>query len=383
MTRAAAKNFEGVVVLTDPADYEEVLGQIERDGVESVTRATRRRLAAKAFAHVAAYDSLVAAYLREDDDEFPAHLPLGARLLHETRYGENPHQRAAVYTLPAPGVPAGVATWHVHDRREMSYNNYLDATAAWGCALDFETPTVVIVKHTLPCGIGTSEDLVDAYQRALSGDPVSAFGGIMACNRVVTDAVVEAIGRHRFDVMIAPGYSNGALERLLTKRNLRVISVGNPAPVGGWEARSIPGGLLIQDTDNVPVDPPSWAVATRRQPIAEELETLALAWRAVKWVKSNAIVLAHPGVVVGVGAGQPNRVESVRIAVRVAGKRAAGSVLASDAFFPFPDGVEAAAAAGVTAIAQPGGSVKDAETIAVADAHGMAMLMTGERHFRH
>ncbi|HEX5165994.1 MAG TPA: bifunctional phosphoribosylaminoimidazolecarboxamide formyltransferase/IMP cyclohydrolase [Thermomicrobiales bacterium] len=382
MTRAAAKNHAGVVVLTDPDDYDAVLELIERDGVGAVPDATRRRLAAKAFAHVATYDSLIASYLR-DGGEFPAHLPVGANLLHTLRYGENPHQRAAVYTVPAAGDVAGIATWHVHDGREMSYNNYLDATAAWGCALDYEAPVVVIVKHTLPCGIGTSDDLVEAYERALSGDPVSAFGGIMACNRTVTEAVVEAIGRHRFDVMIAPGYTSGALERLLKKRNLRVITVGNAAPVTGWELRSVPGGLLVQEPDNVAVDPPAWICATTRQPTQVELETLAFAWRGVKWVKSNAIVLAQPGVVVGVGAGQPNRVESVRIAVKVAGERATGSVLASDAFFPFPDGVEAAAAAGVTAIVQPGGSVKDAETIAVAEAHGMTMLMTGERHFRH
>jgi phosphoribosylaminoimidazolecarboxamide formyltransferase/IMP cyclohydrolase len=265
----------------------------------------------------------------------------------------------------------------------MSYNNYLDATAAWGCVLDFAAPTVVIVKHTLPCGIGSSDDLVDAYQRALSGDPISAFGGIMATNREVTEAVVDAIGRHRFDVMIAPGYTDGALERLLKRRNLRVITAGDTSPYSGREVRSVPGGLLVQDADSVPVDPSTWRCVTKREPTAAELETLAFAWRGVKWVKSNAIVLAQPGVVVGVGAGQPNRVESVRIAVKVAGDRAGGSVLASDAFFPFPDGVEAAAAAGVTAIAQPGGSVKDDETIAVADAHGMVMLMTGERHFRH
>ena len=382
MTRAAAKNHEGVVVLTDPADYDEVLGQIEESGLSGVSKETRRRLAAKAFAHVSAYDSLVSAYLSADSG-FPTTLPLGGHLLHETRYGENPHQTAAIYTLPAPGGAAGVATWTVHDGREMSYNNYLDATAAWGCALDVDAPTVVIVKHTLPCGIGSSDDLVDAYQRALSGDPVSAFGGIMACNRVVTEDVVAAIGKHRFDVMIAPGYADGALERLLKRRNLRVITAGDTRPVSGREARSVPGGLLVQESDSVPVDPSAWQCVTQRKPTADELETLAFAWRGVKWVKSNAIVLAQPGVVVGVGAGQPNRVESVRIAVKVAGDRASGSVLASDAFFPFPDGVEAAAAAGVSAIVQPGGSVKDAETIAVADANGMTMLMTGERHFRH
>jgi phosphoribosylaminoimidazolecarboxamide formyltransferase/IMP cyclohydrolase len=241
----------------------------------------------------------------------------------------------------------------------------------------------VSVRHTVPCCVGGIDDLVDAYQRALSGDPVSAFGGIMASNREVTEAVVDAIGSHRFDVMIAPGYTDEALERLLKRRNLRVITAGDASPYAGREVRSVPGGLLVQDADNVPVDPSTWRCVTKREPTSQELGTLAFAWRGVKWVKSNAIVLAQPGVVVGVGAGQPNRVESVRIAVKVAGERAAGSVLASDAFFPFADGVEAAATAGVTAIVQPGGSVRDEETIAVADANGITMLFSGERHFRH
>ena len=383
MVRAAAKNPSGVVVRVAPADYDAVLDEIEAVGVEGVGEATRRRLAAKAFGHVAAYDSLVARYLRGDDPEFPERLAIGAELLHTVRYGENPHQRGAVYRLLAPGAAAGVASWQVHDGREMSYNNYLDATAAWGCAQDFARQTVVIVKHTLPCGIGSSDDQVEAYQQALSGDPVSAFGGICAVNRIVTVAMVEAIGKHRFDIVIAPGYEDAALARLLRRRNLRVITVGNTAPVEGWEYRSVPGGLLVQEPDDVALDTRSWRCVTSRQPSAEELETLAFAWRAVKWVKSNAIALARPGVIVGVGAGQPNRVESVRIAAKVAGERAAGSVLASDAFFPFPDGVEAAADAGVVAIVQPGGSVRDDETSAVAEARGMTMMLTGRRHFRH
>jgi phosphoribosylaminoimidazolecarboxamide formyltransferase/IMP cyclohydrolase len=384
MVRAAAKNYVGVIVLVDPIDYDDVLTSIEAGGIDAVDDVTRRRLAATAFSHVAAYDSLVSAYLR-DDETFPDRLPLGARLLHTTRYGENPHQKAAVYALPGVGSAEGVATWIVHDDREMSYNNYLDASAAWSCAVDFTSPSVVIVKHTLPCGIGISDEgnLVDAYARALSGDPVSAFGGIMACNRPVTGDVVDAIGKHRFDIVIAPGYEDGVVERLLKRRNLRVITVGNPAPVAGWEVRTIPGGLLVQEPDRAPVDVSSWKTVTKREPSPEELGTLAFAWRAVKWVKSNGIALAQPGVIVGVGAGQPNRVESVRIAVRVAGERASGSVLASDAFFPFPDGVEEAARAGISAIAQPGGSVRDDETIAAADAYGIAMVLTGIRHFRH
>jgi phosphoribosylaminoimidazolecarboxamide formyltransferase/IMP cyclohydrolase len=382
MVRAAAKNHTDVVVLTNPDDYEPVAAAIERGGLQGVDHETRRALAARAFEHVACYDALVATYLRTGHD-FPVQLPLGAKKLHDTRYGENPHQRAAVYALPQPGLPSGVATWHVHAGRELSYNNYLDASAAWQCAASFDTQAVVIVKHTLPCGVGLSDDQVVAYERALSGDPVSAFGGIMACNRVVTEAVAVAIGRQRFDVMIAPGYQEGALERLLRKRNLRLISVANPAPAGGWDYRSIPGGLLVQEQDTAPIDSRTWRCVTRRQPSSDQLATLALAWRTVRYVKSNAIVLAQPDVVVGVGAGQPNRVESVRLAVKVAGERAAGSCLASDAFFPFADGVEAAIAAGVVAIAQPGGSVRDEESIAAADAHDVVMVFTDMRNFRH
>jgi phosphoribosylaminoimidazolecarboxamide formyltransferase/IMP cyclohydrolase len=382
MVRAAAKNHLGVVVLVDPADYDPVLDAIERGGLQAVSAAERRRLAARAFGHVATYDSLVASYLREPD-VFPSELALGGRLLHTTRYGENPHQRGAIYQALTPGPERGVATWHVHAGREMSYNNYLDASAAWLCAQDFDDPTVVIVKHTLPCGIGSSDDLVDAYQRALSGDPVSAFGGILACNRALDARVVEAIGKQRFDVMLAPGYAPGVAEQLLKRKNLRVISVGNGNDPGGWDVRSVAGGYLVQERDRAEVRPEDWVCKTQRAPTADELGALAFAWRAVRHVKSNAIVLAQPGVVTGVGAGQPNRVESVRIAVKLAGERARGSVLASDAFFPFPDGIEAAAAAGVSAIAQPGGSVRDDDCIAAADTAGMAMVFTGLRHFRH
>lgn len=382
MVRASAKNYAGVVVLVDPLDYDDVLTTIEQGGVGAVDIGTRRYLAAKAFGLVASYDSLVSAYLR-NADELPARLSVGAELLHTTRYGENPHQRAGVYAVSAPGPQSGVATWRVHDDREMSYNNYLDASAAWGCASDFSSPSVVIVKHTLPCGIGSNDDLSEAYRLALSGDPVSAFGGIMACNRVVTSGVVSEIGKHRFDVMIASGYEDDALRRLLTRKNLRIITVGNPEPPNGWDVRSIPGGLLVQEQDGIAVDPSSWRCVTQRQPDADELTTLAFAWRAVKWVKSNAIAIAQPNVIVGIGAGQPNRVESVRLAARVAGVRARDACIASDAFFPFADGVEAAAEAGIRAIAQPGGSVRDEETIAAADAAGITMLFTGTRHFRH
>lgn len=382
MVRAAAKNHASVIVLVDPADYDAVATMIEHGGIAGVDVAERRRLAAKAFAHVAVYDSLVCAYLR-GENPLPQELPVGARRLHALRYGENPHQRAAVYEVLSPGPRRGVATWVVHGGKELSYNNYLDASSAWGCALSFDTPTVVIVKHTLPCGVGSHTDLAEAYRRALAGDPISAFGGIVAANRQVDESVVDAIGRQRFDLIIAPGYSDAALERLLARGHVRVISAPDAEIDGGIELRSVPGGLLVQEPDRIISDPSTWECRTARRPTPEELATLDFAWRTVRWVKSNAIVLARPGMVVGVGAGQPNRVESVRIAARVAGERAVGSCLASDAFFPFPDGIHAAADAGVTAIVQPGGSVRDAECIAAADERGLAMVFTGTRLFRH
>lgn len=382
MIRSAAKNHTGVVVLVDPSDYEGVLDAIESSGVDSIPIAERRRLAAVAFGHVSHYDSLIARYLWVDDG-FPRELTVGGRLLSETRYGENPHQRAAVYALSAPGEPVGVATWKSEAGGDLSYNNYLDASAAWSTVLAFDEPAVVIVKHTLPCCVGMHQDLAEAYRLALSGDPVSAFGGVLSCNRTVTAGMVEEIGRQRLDVMIAPGYEPEALERLKKKRNLRIILVGESRPDRSMDIRSVPGGFLMQEQDRMPVDSSSWTCVTERQPTREELQSLEFAWRVVPYVKSNAIVLATPNRLVGMGAGQPNRVESVRIAVKVAGDNVAGSGLASDAFFPFPDGIEAAAEAGVTAIVQPGGSVKDDECIAAANAHGVTMLFSGRRHFRH
>jgi phosphoribosylaminoimidazolecarboxamide formyltransferase/IMP cyclohydrolase len=382
MIRAAAKNYPGVVVLVDPADYEGVLVVLEEGGPAALDTAARRYLAAKAFAHVSRYDSLIAAWLRTAA-VFPTELTLGGTLLATPRYGENPHQPAAVYTLSQPGGPAGVASWGLVQGEKLSYNNYLDASAAWHCVLAFERPAVAIVKHTVPCGLGQGEVLAEAYERALSGDPVSAFGGVMAANRRIDEETVRRIGKQRLDIIIAPGFDEAALERLSTKKNLRLVEVGDRSPAKEWDVRSIPGGLLVQEPDSEVDDPAGWRTVTVRAPDMVEWETLDFAWRVARQVKSNAIVLAQPDVVVGVGAGQPNRVESVRLAVRVAGERAVGSVLASDAFFPFPDGIEAAAEAGVTAIVQPGGSVRDDECIAAANAHDIAMVFTGRRHFRH
>ena len=382
MIRSAAKNHAGVVVVVDPGDYGQIASQIETGGLDTISIAERRRLASIAFGHVSRYDSLVAGYLRADV-EFPEELTIGGKKLHETRYGENPHQRAAIYALTAARSSGGVASWMLETGGELSYNNYLDASAALSTAMAFETPAVVIVKHTLPCGVGTNADLAEAFQMALSGDPVSAFGGVLSCNRAVTAAMVEAIGKLRLDVMIAPGYEPGVIERLRKRRNLRIIRVGQAVSGHAYEIRSVPGGFLIQDEDRLPVDAASWSVVTGRGPTDDELRALEFAWRVVPFVKSNAIVLANADRLVGMGAGQPNRVESVRIAAKVAGDNAQGSALASDAFFPFADGIEAAAAAGVTAIVQPGGSVRDDECIAAANANGITMLFTGRRHFRH
>lgn len=383
MLRAAAKNYSGVIVLIDPTDYDPVLSLIEAGGVEAVPDSKRRQLAAKAFYHVSVYDSLVARYLAGSDDSFPSQYSTGGQLMNELTYGENPHQQAAVYTIPAPGAEAGISTWTVHQDKQLSYNNYLDASAALRTVQEFEDPAVAIVKHTLPCGVGVANKTAEAFHLALSGDPVSAFGGILGSNRLIDIDTVDAIGRLRLDVMIAPEYSPSALERLERRKNLRLVRVGNMNLDTGREVRSIPGGLLVQDPDVISVTPQEWTCVTERQATVEELDAMAFAWRVVRNVKSNAIVLAKPGVVTGIGAGQPNRVESVRIAVKVAGDSAAGSVLASDAFFPFADGIAAAAEAGVSAIVQPGGSVRDEECIQAANQAGMTMFFTGIRHFRH
>lgn len=383
MLRAAAKNYQGVIVLVDPADYEAVIASIESVGLESVDEATRRRLAARAYGHVSAYDSLVAEYLRGEEEKFPPELSIAGRLLSVAKYGENPHQAAAIYARSAAGPRTGIATWTVHEDKELSYNNYLDATAAWGCAMQFIGPAAVMVKHTLPCGVGVADSLAEAYELALSGDPVSAFGGILAFNQRVTLAAAEAVGRQRLDIVIAPGYDDDALAVLARRSNRRIITAPGAASDSQLDVRSVPGGLLVQETDPGGVRNEGWTVVTERQPTDAEVCALELAWRVIPWVKSNAIVLARENRIVGIGAGQPNRLESVNIAARVAGDAAPGSVLASDAFFPFPDGLLAGVEAGATAVIQPGGSVRDDDVIAAANEAGIAMVFTGERHFRH
>jgi phosphoribosylaminoimidazolecarboxamide formyltransferase/IMP cyclohydrolase len=379
LLRAAAKNHESVVVLCDPADYGPVLADLARGGVSPERR---RELALEAFEHTAGYDAAIAAWLGRvvdpDDGGLPRTLHLTGQRVQTLRYGENPHQAAALYRWA--GVEAPLSQLR---GKELSYNNLVDLDAAWALALEFARPTVAIIKHTNPCGLASADTLVEAFSAALECDPVSAFGSIVACNRKVTLELVEAVGKLFVEVMVAPAYTEEALERLARKKkNCRVMVAhnGKPDPL---TLRSVTGGLLAQTTDDRGVDLSTWRVVTRREPTAQEREALAFAWLAAKHIKSNAIVLVQGSATVGVGPGQPNRVDSVNIAAGRAGDRAKGAVLASDAFFPFADGIEAAHAAGVTAVIQPGGSKRDQEVTEAADRLGLAMVFTGERHFRH
>ncbi len=382
MIRAAAKNFPSVLPVVDPADYGPVADEIAAAGLAGVTLERRRALAAKAFAHVAAYDSVVADFLRAEE-AFPDVLTLAGQKIADLRYGENPHQRAAIYRQRAAGPDWGVATWRLLGGKEMSYNNYLDAAAAWRTASDFPDTTAAIVKHTVPCGVASDETLAGAFARALLGDPISAFGGIVAVNRTLDGDTASRIAERYFEVVLAPGYTDDALATLRRKKNLRLVQVPDSAPAAEIEVRALDGALLAQTPDRLEPDPTSWRVVTERRPTDEQWAALLFAWRVVRHVKSNAVALASGRATVGIGGGQPNRVDAVRIAIERAGERAAGSVLASDAFFPFSDNVEVAAAAGIAAIVQPGGSVRDAEVIEAANRLGVSMVFTGVRHFRH
>lgn len=383
MIRAAAKNFPGVVVLTDPADYESTLHELHASGP---SEERRRELAAKAFAHTAAYDAVVAEFLR-DPQTWPEDVAFAGRLERMLRYGENPQQRAAAYRRLRAGKPvSGVLDAEQLAGKELSFNNLLDADAAWAAVQGLSGPAVAIVKHTIPCGLAEREGLADAFDLALRGDPVSAFGGIVALNRRVNGETARRMAEIFFEVIIAPGFDDEALRALGKKKALRLLQMPSGADAGcgaDWDLRPIRGGWLVQTADADPPDRDVWRVVTARGPDDREWEDLAFAWHAVRHVKSNAIVLARDRALTGVGSGQPNRLESVRIAVAKAGERAAGSVLASDAFFPFPDGLEAAIGAGVTAAIQPGGSMRDDLVIAAANRAGVAMIFTGTRHFRH
>jgi phosphoribosylaminoimidazolecarboxamide formyltransferase / IMP cyclohydrolase len=378
MVRAAAKNHGSVGVLVDPGDYDRVLAELRDE--DGLTSTLRRELASKAFQHTAAYDAAVAAWFQSGED-LPDQLSLALPRLSTLRYGENPHQRAAFYAAPDAGGLASAEQLH---GKELSYNNLLDTDAAWAMVVDLDEPCVAIVKHTNPAGYAAAEDLELAYTRALEGDPVSAFGGIVAANRPIDVATARRITEVFTEVVVAPGYDHDALEALRAKKNLRILRMPDAhRPRRGWQVRSVAGGLLVQDLDAGDEHDDRWRVVSQAQPDEAMLDDLRFAWVAGKHTKSNAIVLARGRQVVGVGAGQMSRVDSVRLAVERSGDRHRGSVLASDAFFPFRDGPDAAAAAGVRGLVQPGGSVRDDEVIAAADEHDLVMVFTGRRHFRH
>lgn len=383
MIRAGAKNFEHVIVITDPGDQEWLLDRL-RAG--SVTNEERRRLAAKAFQHTAVYDTIVSQYLRGTDEQFPAEWSVAGRRAIGLRYGENPHQAAAAYHRLEPGKTSSgiLAARQIHGK-ELSYNNLLDADAALGAVQGWDSSAVAIVKHTIPCGLATRPSLDEAYREALVGDPVSAFGGIVACNRVVEPGLAEELTRTFYEIIIAPGFDDEALAVLRAKKNLRLLEIRQEdlSASNAISVRSIQGGLLVQQPDVTGDEPSEWRVVTKRSPSPDEFRDLRFAWRAARHVKSNAIVIASDEAIVGVGAGQPNRLESVAIALKRAGDRSHGAVLASDAFFPFPDGVELALRGGVSAIIQPGGSIRDSAVIDAVDAAGGAMVFTGTRHFLH
>lgn len=396
LIRAAAKNYRDVTVVVDPDDYEDVLAELYR--YRANKDKTRKRLAGKAFAHTAAYDSFVTSYFLDTERQtFPDAFSIPLYKIQDLRYGENLHQRAALYgdTPPSRDLhpPCCVANAEQLHGKELSFNNLLDLDAAWSMVSDFAAPTVAIVKHTNPTGIAAGKDLCEAYKKAFEGDSQAAYGGIIAVNRTLDDVTAEEIVKMYFEAVIAPGFNPGAVQILSRKKAVRLLSVrgGDTSrsqsvswiPYHDLDFKRVDGGFLVQ-TRNVASDAStSMQVVSKRQPTLEELTDLHFAWRAVKHVKSNAIVLAKRLALVGVGAGQMSRVNAVELAVRMAGDRADGSVLASDAYFPFPDGVERAVQAGVTAVIQPGGSIRDKEVIEAADHGGLAMIFTGLRHFKH
>ncbi|MET7400079.1 bifunctional phosphoribosylaminoimidazolecarboxamide formyltransferase/IMP cyclohydrolase [Dactylosporangium sp. NPDC005572] len=374
MVRAAAKNFPSVAVVTSPSDYPAVLQALADGGF---TLDERRALAASAFAHIAEYDVAVAAWFSTD------FAGTALRRSATLRYGENPHQAAALYADPA--AAPGLAQAEQLGGKEMSYNNYVDADAAWRAAHDFTEPCVAIIKHANPCGIAIGADVAEAHRKAHACDPVSAFGGVIAVNAPVTVDLAKQISEIFTEVVVAPSYEDGAVSLLTAKKNLRVLRAPAWQPAAA-ESRQISGGVLVQSADRVDADgddPANWKLVTGAAADAETLRDLTFAWRAVRAVKSNAILLASGGATVGVGMGQVNRVDSVRLAVSRAGDRASGSVAASDAFFPFADGPQVLLDAGIKAIVQPGGSIRDEDVIKAAEAAGVTMYLTGTRHFYH
>ncbi|MGP4067022.1 bifunctional phosphoribosylaminoimidazolecarboxamide formyltransferase/IMP cyclohydrolase [Halobacillus sp. B29] len=380
MLRAAAKSFEDVAVVVDPADYDEVIAGLQ----DEITYEKRRNLAAKVFRHTANYDAMIAEYFSTKTEEaYPETYTATYEKVQSLRYGENPHQSASFYKK-ANYEGASLAQAEQLNGKELSYNNIQDANAALEVVLEFEQPAAVAVKHMNPCGVGVGENIYEAYVKAYEGDPVSIFGGIVALNREVDEATAAKLKEIFLEIIIAPSFSQEALDLLTKKKNLRLLTVDmKKAEQQTHKLTSVSGGLLVQDTDEGSVDVTELEVATSRKPTDQELHDLKLGWKVVKHVKSNAIVIAKGDRTLGVGAGQMNRVGAAKIALEQAGEQAKGSIMASDAFFPMPDTVEAAAEAGVTAIIQPGGSKRDQDSIDACDKHGIAMVFTRMRHFKH
>jgi len=379
MIRSAAKNAHDVAVVVSAEQYAEVVDELKQnDG--ALSRNTRNRLAQKAFAHTAAYDIMVSSYLASFSEALPDRLTWTMNKIADLRYGENPHQKAALYQTSTNG---GIANAEVLSGKEMSFNNYVDAEAAWQLVCDFEQTACAIIKHTNPAGAGLGETAAEAYRKALATDPVSAFGGIVAFNRTVDAVAAQEVTKIFTEVVIAPGYDARALEILQAKKNLRVIRMSTGEDAKGVELKQIGGGVLVQTRDDHMLDPAELNVVTTRKPTDGEIQALLFAWIVCKHTKSNAIVYARADQTVGVGAGQMSRVDSVKIGAMRAQLPVKGSVLASDAFFPFRDGIDEAARHGITAVIQPGGSVRDDEVIAAANEHGLAMVFTGVRHFKH
>lgn len=383
MLRSAAKNHEFVTVIADPADYEEIVAEWKENG--HTTLATRQRLAAKVFRHTAAYDALIAQYLTElTEEKEPEKLTLTYERKQNLRYGENSHQQAAFYQSALPENYSIAAAKQLHGK-ELSFNNIRDADAALRIMKEYQEPTVVALKHMNPCGIGSADTILGAWQAAYEADPISIFGGIIVLNREVDASTAEEMHKLFLEIIIAPSYTSEALEILKGKKNIRLMTVDfsqQEATIAD-EAVTVLGGLLVQNQDLAMEREETWQVVTDRQPTAEEKKALAFAWKAVKHVKSNAIVLANQHQTVGIGAGQMNRVGSVKIAIEQAGAKTKDAVLASDAYFPMDDSVEYAAKHGIKAVIQPGGSIKDQDSIDMANKYGMTMIFTGVRHFRH
>jgi phosphoribosylaminoimidazolecarboxamide formyltransferase/IMP cyclohydrolase len=387
MIRSAAKNFQDVAVVTSPADYASIAEEMDKSGGE-LSPATKWRLAQKAFATTAAYDSAIASTLERvsangrfdfhPEAGFPQTLRLSFDKVMDLRYGENPHQKAAMYS---DGSGTGVANGQQLQGKELSYNNIVDLQAAWDLAQEFEEPVCAIIKHTNPCGTATGKTLLEAYKKALECDPVSAFGGVIGVNRPIDGAAAEEMAKLFLEVIAGPSFDEGAVSKFASKKNLRLVKIVDASQK--WVLKNVSGGILMQDADVHPLEERDLTVVSKRSPTAEEKQSLLFAWKVCKHVKSNAIVFARDGQTVGVGAGQMSRVDSCKIGAMKAVLPLKGTVAASDAFFPFPDGVEEIARAGATAIIQPGGSVRDPEVIEAADRMGLAMIFTGTRHFRH